>query len=44
MLGNMKDGWQADYGVLLPGLQIKSVFIPSLEDYCVSLMKTQSEH
>ena len=25
----MKNGWQADYGLLLIGLQFKSVFLPS---------------
>lgn len=25
----MKNGWQADYGLLFIGLQFKSVFLPS---------------
>lgn len=31
ILRNMKNGWQGDYGLLLIGLQFKSVFLPSLE-------------
>lgn len=29
ILRNMKNGWQGDYGLLLIGLQFKSVFLPS---------------